>query len=323
MKVCEIMYDYSKVLVTGGAGFIGSHLVDRLLKEDIEVVVLDNLQGGRLKNIRQHLGKKNLCFVRGDIRNYRLVRKLVKDVDAIIHQAARVSVPESIEDPVLTNDVNVNGTLNLLKAAVESDVKRFVYASSCVVYGDAEVMPIKEDCLPKPISPYGASKLAAESYVQAFHEVFRLKTVCLRYFNVYGSRQVHSCYSGVITQFVDRLAKNLPLVIFGDGKQSRDFVHVQDVVKANMLALRIKGVEGEIFNIATGVATTINQLASTLLEITNKSCLKVVHSKPRKGDVKHSVGDNSKAKKELQYNVKFSLREGLKELVDDYGILKT
>ena len=317
------MYDYSKVLVTGGAGFIGSHLVDRLLKEGIEVVVLDNLQGGRLKNIRQHLGKKNLCFVRGDIRNYRLVRKLVKDVDAIIHQAARVSVPESIEDPVLTNDVNVNGTLNLLKAAVESDVKRFVYASSCVVYGDAEVMPIKEDCLPKPISPYGASKLAAESYVQAFHEVFRLKTVCLRYFNVYGSRQVHSCYSGVITQFVDRLAKNLPLVIFGDGKQSRDFVHVQDVVKANMLALRIKGVEGEIFNIATGVATTINQLASTLLEITNKSCLKVVHSKPRKGDVKHSVGDNSKAKKELQYNVKFSLREGLKELVDDYGILKT
>jgi len=316
------MYDYSRVLVTGGAGFVGSHLVDRLLKEGIEVVVLDNLQGGRLENIHQHLGKKNLCFVRGDIRNYRLVRNLVRGVDAIIHQAARISVPESIEDPVLTNDVNVNGTLNLLKASLGSDVKRFVYASSCAVYGDAEMMPIKEDCLPKPTSPYGASKLAAESYVQAFHEVFRLKTVCLRYFNVYGLRQVHSYYSGVITQFLDRLAKNLPLVIFGDGKRSRDFVHVQDVVKANMLALRVKGVEGETFNIATGVATTINQLASTLLEITNKSCLKVVHSKPRKGDVKHSVGDNSKAKKKLQYNVKFSLKEGLKELVDSYGILK-
>jgi len=320
--MCKDMYDYSKVLVTGGAGFIGSHLVDRLLKEGIEVVVLDNLQGGRLENISQHLGKENLCFVRGDIRNYRLARNLVRGVDAIIHQAARVSVPESIEDAVLTNDVNVNGTLNLLKASVEADVKRFVYASSCAVYGDAEVMPIKENCLPKPSSPYGASKLAAENYVQVFHKVFRLKTVCLRYFNVYGSRQINSYYSGVITQFVNRLKKNLPPVIFGDGEQSRDFVHVQEVVEANMLALRIKGVEGETFNIATGVATTINQLASTLLEITNKSCLKVVHSKPRKGDVKHSVGDTSKAQKKLHYHVKFSLKEGLKELVDSYGILK-
>jgi UDP-glucose 4-epimerase len=316
------MYDYSRVLVTGGAGFIGSHLVDRLLKEGIEVVVLDNLQGGRLENISQHIGKKNLCFVRGDIRNSRLVRNLVRGVDAIIHQAARVSVPESIKDPVLTDDVNVNGTLNLLKASVESDVKRFVYASSCAVYGDAKVMPIKEDCLPNPRSPYGVSKLAAENYVQTFYEIFRLKTVCLRYFNVYGSRQINSYYSGVITQFINRLAKNLPLVIFGDGEQSRDFVHVQDVVDANMSALRIKGVEGETFNIATGVATTINQLASTLLEITNKSCLKVVHSKPRKGDVKHSVGDISKAQKKLHYNVKFSLKEGLKELVDSYNILK-
>jgi UDP-glucose 4-epimerase len=316
------MYDYSRVLVTGGAGFIGSHLVDRLLKEGIEIVVLDNLQGGRLENIRQHLGKKNLCFVRGDIRDSCLVRNLARDVDAIIHQAARVSVPESIKDPALTNDVNVNGTLNLLKASVESDVKRFVYASSCAVYGDAEVMPIKEDCLPRPRSPYGVSKLAAENYVQVFHEVFRLKTVCLRYFNVYGSRQINSYYSGVTTQFINRLAKNLPLAIFGDGEQSRDFVHVQDVVEANMLALRIKGVEGETFNIATGVATTINQLASTLLEITNKSCLKVAHSKPRKGDVKRSVGDISKAQKKLCYNAKSSLKEGLKELVESYGVSK-
>ena len=186
------MYDYSRVLVTGGAGFIGSHLVDRLLKEGMEVVVLDNLQGGRLENISQHLGKKNLCFVRGDIRDSRLVKNLARDVDAIIHQAARVSVPESIKDPTLTNDVNVNGTLNLLEASVESDVKRFVYASSCAVYGDAEVMPINEGCLPRPTSPYGVSKLAAESYVQVFHEVFRLKTVCLRYFNVYGSRQINN-----------------------------------------------------------------------------------------------------------------------------------
>jgi UDP-glucose 4-epimerase len=322
MKVREVMYDYSRVLVTGGTGFIGSHLVDRLLKEGVEVIVLDNLQGGRLENISQHLRKKKLCFVQGDIRNYRLVRNLAKGVDAILHQAARVSVPESIADPVLTDDVNVNGTLNLLKASVESDVKRFVYASSCAVYGDAEVVPINEDCVPRPTSPYGFSKLEAENYVRVFHEVFRLETVCLRYFNVYGLRQINSSYSGVITQFVNQLAKNLPLVIFGDGGQSRDFVHVQDVVEANMLALKVKGVEGETFNIATGIGTTINQLANMLLEITNKSCMKVVYSKPRKGDVKHSVGDISKAKEKLHYSVKFSLKEGLKEIVENYNILK-
>jgi UDP-glucose 4-epimerase len=316
----DAMNSCSRVLVTGGAGFIGSHLVDRLLAEDIEVVVLDNLQGGRLENIHHHVGKKNFCFARGDIRDSHLVRNLVKDVDAIVHQAAQVSIPESIENPVLTNDVNVNGTLNLLMASVESDVKRFVYASSCAVYGDAEVMPIKEDCLPRPTSPYGASKLAAENYVRVFYEVFRLKTVCLRYFNVFGSRQVYNNYSGVITQFVNRLAKNLPLVIFGDGEQSRDFVHVQDVVEANMLALKNRSAVG-VFNVATGIATTINQLANTLLGITNKSRLKVVHSKPRKGDIKHSVGDLSKAQERLHYNVKFSLKEGLRELVESYGIL--
>ena len=160
-------------------------------------------------------------------------------MDAVMHLAALISVPESIKDPVLTNDVNVNGTLNLLNACVDFGVKRFVYASSCAVYGNAESLPIKEGCPAMPESPYGVSKLVAENYVQAYYEDFGLGTVCLRYFNVYGPRQVYNDYSGVITQFISRLAKGLPLVIFGDGEQTRDFVHVQDVAEANMLALKM------------------------------------------------------------------------------------
>jgi UDP-glucose 4-epimerase len=313
------MYDYSKVLVTGGAGFIGSHIVDRLLAEGIEVIVLDNLLTGHLENVKQHIGKENFRFVHGDIRDSCLIREVVRDVDAVIHQAALVSVPESIKDPIATNDVNVNGTLNLLRASLDSNVKRFVYASSCAVYGDARSLPVKEVSLSRPTSPYGVSKLAAENYVRVFYEAFGLETVCLRYFNVYGSRQTYSDYSGVITQFINRLTNNLQLAIFGDGEQTRDFVHVQDVVEANILALKNREGAEEPLNIGTGVATTINQLASVLLEITNKTHLKLMHSKPRKGDIKHSVADISKAGKTLYYSPKVALKEGLKELMKSYG----
>lgn len=308
------MNGYSRVLVTGGAGFIGSHLVDRLIAEDLEVIVLDNLQGGKLGNIRQHNDKKNFRFVHDDIRNFNLVKDLIKDVDAVFHKAAIVSVPQSIEDPALVNDVNVNGTLNLLKASLDSNVKRFIYASSCAVHGNAVNLPIKENSELEPLSPYGVSKLAAESYVKVFYKAFGLETVCLRYFNVYGSRQVQGPYSGVITQFIDCLAKNLPLVIFGDGEQTRDFVHVGDVVEANMLALKNGKIIGETYNIATGVATTINQLAKILMEITNKTELRLVRAEPRKGDIKHSVADISKARRELRYKPRISLEEGLKDL---------
>ena len=319
-KVSGFMYGYSRILVTGGAGFIGSHLVDRLIAEDLEVVVLDNLQGGKLGNIRQHIDKKNFRFVRDDIRNSDLVKDLVRDVDAVFHHAAIVSVPQSIEDPALVNDVNVNGTLNLLKASLDSNVKRFIYASSCAVYGDVENLPIKENSELKPLSPYGVSKLAAESYVKVFYKVFGLETVCLRCFNVYGPRQVYGPYSGVITQFIDRLEKDLPLVIFGDGEQTRDFVHVRDVVEANMLTLKDRGIIGEASNIATGAATTINQLAKILLEVTHKTRLRLIHTEPRRGDIRHSVADISRAKKELRYEPRISLKEGLKELAKSYGI---
>jgi len=309
-----------RVLVTGGAGFIGSHTVDRFLADGFEVVVLDDLRSGQLENISQHVGERNFRFVRGDVRDSGLVRELVSDVDAVVHLAALISVPESIRDPVLTNDVNVNGTLNLLKACVDFGVKRFVYASSCAVYGNAESLPIKEDCPARPESPYGVSKLVAENYVRTYHEDFGLETVCLRYFNVYGPRQVYSDYSGVITQFMGRLAKDLPLVVFGDGEQTRDFVHVQDVAEANMLALKNGGIAGETFNIGTGVATTVNQLANMLLEVTNKTHLKIMHSKPRKGDIKHSVADISKARRKLHFNPKMSLKDGLEEFTKSYGI---
>jgi len=305
-----------RVLVSGGAGFVGSHVVDLLLGGGFEVVVLDDLSGGCLENVSEHVVDECFRFVRGDVRDVRVVRDVVSSVDAVLHLAALVSVPGSFRDPVLTNDVNVNGTLNLLRACVECGVERFVYASSCAVYGEAERLPIREDCPTRPMSPYGVSKLTAENHVQAFHENFGLKTVCLRYFNVYGPRQAYSDYSGVITQFLNRLAKDLPLVVFGDGEQTRDFVYVQDVAEANMLALKC-GVAavGEIFNIGTGFATSINQLASALLEATNKTSVKIMHSEAREGDIKHSVADISKAKKKLGYTPKVSLKDGLQKLL--------
>jgi len=204
-----------RVLVTGGAGFIGSHTVDRLLAEGFDVIVLDSLRSASLENVSRHLGERGFNFVQGDIRDAHVVESLVSRVDYVVHLAALVSVPESMRDPVLTYDINVNGTLNLLKASVDYGVKRFVYASSCAVYGNVEKLPIREDCPAKPMSPYGFSKLTAENYVRKYFEDFGLETVCLRYFNVYGPRQAHSDYSGVITQFVKSVKEGLPLVIFG------------------------------------------------------------------------------------------------------------
>ena len=308
------MFGYSRVLVTGGAGFIGSHIVDRLLAEDVEVIVLDSMHSGRLENIEKHLKQTNFRFVKGDVRDVGLVRDLFKGIDAVFHLAALVSVPESIENPVLTNDVNVNGTLNLLVASADSEVKRFVYASSSAVYGETKTVPIDEEFPTKPLSPYGASKLAAESYVKSFNEVFGLRTVCLRYFNVYGPRQGWSDYSSVITQFIKRFVNDCPAVIFGDGRQTRDFVSVTDVVEANMLALTEKGVVGETFNVATGKSTTINHLAELIAQIVGKT-YEVKHEKPREGDIKHSVADISKATRELKYVSKMALQKGLEDTI--------
>ena len=301
--------------MTGGAGFIGSHTLDRFLAEGFEVVVWDKLRSGSLDNIILHNNRADFKFVFGDVRDARLVNYLVSGVDYVVHLAALVGVPESLRNPYLTYDINVNGTLNLLKACAGAGVKRFVYASSCAVYGNADKLPIKETCPPKPLSPYALSKLKAENYVQKYFKDFGLEIVCLRYFNVYGPRQTYSEYSGVITQFINGIKKNLPLEVFGDGEQTRDFVYVEDVVEANMLALKCENAKGEVFNIGTGVATSIKQLAQTLLELANRKDLEILQREAREGDVRHSVADISKAREKLGYRPKVSLKDGLKKLL--------
>jgi len=221
-----------RALVTGGCGFIGSHLVEALLNRNCEVVVLDDFSTGKRENLKSFEACKNLTFVRGDIRNFDLVKTVVKDVEVIFHEAAIPSVVRSVEDPLLTHEVNVAGTLNVLKAGLDAGVKRVVYASSSSVYGDVKVLPKREDMPTIPISPYGVSKLAAEQYCKAFHQVYGLQTVCLRYFNVYGPRQTYGPYSGVITIFINKILKGESPMIYGDGGQTRDFTNVVDVVHA-------------------------------------------------------------------------------------------
>ena len=311
--------DFSEILVTGGAGFIGSHIVDRLLDEGFKVRVLDNLSTGEKKNLAQHQNNKSFQFIEGDIRNFDLVKNTVKGVDAVFHEAALVSVTRSVENPLLSNEINVTGTVNLLKACVDAHVKRFVYASSCAVYGDTETLPNHENLAPKPLSPYAVEKLAAEKYAKVFHNVYGLETVSLRYFNVYGPRQKYGPYSGVISIVINRLLENKPPIICGDGEQTRDFINVKDVVEANMLALSKRKAVGEVFNISTGEATTINKLTETIQKIMGKTSLKPVHAEPRPGDIKHSYGDITKARRNLEYEPKVQLEKGLSELVKWYS----
>jgi len=306
---------YSRVLVTGGAGFIGSHLVDRLIKGDYEVVVLDNFFSGKIRNIKHHLDSRRFYLVKGDVRNSEDVKEAIKNVDAVFHLAAIVSVPLSIENSLLVNDVNVRGTLNLLEASLKAHVERFIYASSCAVYGEADRLPIDERHPTSPISPYAVSKLAAEYHCKAFYENYRLNTLCLRYFNVYGPRQIKDSYSGVITQFTGRLKQGKPPIIYGDGEQTRDFVHVNDIVEANMLALNRQRIAGEAINVGTEKPITINQLAELLTSLSGRDDLKPIYQAPRRGDIKSSCADISKAKIVLRYEPKVTLKEGLRSLL--------
>lgn len=308
-----------KVLITGGAGFIGSHLVDHCLKIGYEIVVLDNFFAGKIENIRKHVNnKKGFHLIKGDIRNREDVEKALEDVDAVCHLAAIVNIPLSIENPLFVNDVNVQGTLNLLEASVKHDMQRFVYVSTCAVYGNAKYLPINEEHQTNPLSPYGASKLAAEHYCKVFHQIHGLKTICLRFFNVYGPRQPSGHYGGVITTFIELLKKKEPIVIFGDGNQTRDFVYVEDAVHACTLALQCKDCAGETFNIGTGTKTSINELARILIECVGKPQVKVVHADERKGDIRESYADVSKAKRKLGFKPKFSITEGLKEFIKSF-----
>ena len=304
-----------RVLVTGGAGFIGSHLVDELVDEGFGVVVLDDFSGGGRDSLSSHLGEPNFCLVEGDIRTEADAKRALENVDAVFHLAANVSVDLSVKSPLLVNEVNVGGTLNVLRESRKAGVKRFVYASSCAVYGDPVHLPINEGHPAKPMSPYGVSKLAAEHYCRVFYEVYGLETVCLRFFNVYGPRQVVGPYSGVIMKFIDRLKHGKQPIIYGDGEQTRDFVFVRDVIDACMYAIHRKSCVDEVINVGTGVETSIKKLANVLAELFNLHDIKVVYAEPRTGDLRKSCADLSKAEKLLGYEPKTSLKGGLTMLL--------
>jgi UDP-glucose 4-epimerase len=301
-------------LVTGGTGFIGSHLVDRLVAEGYGVRVLDDLSAGKLENITAHLKAGSVDFVKGDIRDSAVVAKILGSVDVVVHFAALTSVTFSVEHPDLTFNVNVAGTQNLINACVEHAVSKFVFASSCAVYGDPEFLPVNETFKPNPISPYAESKLLGERYCLGVDKRQVLKPVVLRFFNVYGPRQGLNDYSGVITRFIDRLRQNKPLTVYGDGSQTRDFVSVHDIVEAVLASMRSVNAHGQVFNIGSGKPTSINELAKTILELAGVD-LEIRHEKIRAGDIKDSYADISKAKKILGYMPRVSLRAGLEGLI--------
>jgi nucleoside-diphosphate-sugar epimerase len=306
----------AKILVTGGAGFIGSHVVDRLVTEGFEVRVLDNLTSGTLGNLNGHLDSGAVDFIHGDIRNAGDVKKSLEDVWAVIHMAALVSVPVSVKNPELTYNVNLVGTLNLLRASAKMRVKKFVFISTCAVCGDPEFLPVTELTRPNPISPYAESKLLGERYCMGFGERGILPSTVLRFFNVYGPRQGMNDYSGVITIFADRSLKGLSLTVYGDGSQTRDFVNVSDVAWFVFSALQSTSSIGEIFNVGSGKATTINELAKTVVELSGRGSA-ISYTESRVGDIKDSYADISKGQRLLGYRPKVSLRIGLGSLLKD------
>ena len=300
-----------KIIVTGAAGFIGSHIVDTLLEMDNEVIGIDNFYNGRQENLTSALKSAHFKLLRGDVRDYDFLLEQFRGVDIIFHEAAFTSVPQSILMPQACNQVNVDGVLNVLNAARRNDVKKIVFASSSSVYGDTPTLPKHEDMPLVPISPYGVSKLAGEMYFRVYHKVYGLNTSCLRYFNVFGPRQRDSSYSGVIAIYFGKIARREPLNIFGDGTQSRDFTFVKDVVGANILAVNEPKAIGETFNIGAGSPITLNDLAKTMLDVTGHTELQIHHQNPRPGDILHSFGDITKARKYLKYQPQYNIRTGL------------
>ncbi len=310
------MSNNNTYLVTGGAGFIGSHIVHELVKREEEVIVVDNFFSGTRDNLEVVMNKIEL--VEGDIRDKELMDKLCAKSDIILHQAALRSVPRSVDNPTATNDVNINGTLNVLLAARDNGIKRVVYASSSSAYGDTPALPKKETQRPLPISPYAVSKLTGEHYCRAFSNTFEVETVALRYFNVFGPRQnPESKYAAVVPIFTKQALEDKPLTIHGDGKQSRDFTYVKNVVNANLLAAKAEGVSGQMFNIACNNRYSVLDIANEILKNLDKK-VPFEHQPPRAGDVRHTQADVTKAKKKLGYEVEVDFEEGMKRTVESY-----
>jgi nucleoside-diphosphate-sugar epimerase len=300
-----------KALVTGGGGFIGSHLVERLLREGRDVRVLDNFATGHRANLAPFMNDVDL--VEGDIQSYERAHNAVRGCEVVFHLAALPSVPRSVQDPLTSTASNVTGTLNVLLAARDENVRRVVFASSSSVYGPQRTYPQREDAALRPISPYGVSKLAAEGYCRAFSQVYSLDAVAVRYFNVFGPRQDPlSQYAAVIPKFITAALRDEQPVIFGDGEQSRDFTYIDNTVEGTLRASTAEGVAGEAFNVACGEATTLNELLDQIREVTGKT-VDAVYEEGRPGDLQRSLADISSAREALGYEPAVSLRAGLEK----------
>lgn len=305
-----------KFLVTGGSGFIGSNIVEELLKRGYSVRVLDNFSTGKRENLRPF--EKDIELVEGDIRSYHTVNQAIKSIDVVLHQAALPSVPRSINDPITSNDVNVLGTLNVLDAAKDHNVKRIVFASSSSVYGDNPELPKHEGMMPNPLSPYAVSKLAAEKYCQVFGKLYNIETVVLRYFNVFGPRQdPNSQYSAVIPKFIRLMTNDQSPTIYGDGTQSRDFTYVSNVVEGNILAATTEIESGHVMNCACHGQVTLNQLVQQLSELLNKN-INPIYGDRKPGDIKHSFANIELISKKLNYKPLVDFKEGLRRTVEFY-----
>ena len=302
-------------LVTGGAGFIGSHIAARLAANGARVRVLDDLSTGHRENIDEIGG--DVDFIQGSVADEDLLHKALENVELVFHEAAIPSVPRSVEAPRQTHIASVDGTFSLLVAARDRGVRRVVYAASSSAYGDQPTLPKSEEMRPDPLSPYAVAKLVGEYYCRAFTRVYGLETVSLRYFNVFGPRQdPGSQYSGVVSRFISVLLANERPVIYGDGEQSRDFTYIDNVVFANMNAASAKEASGKVINVANGERITLNQLLAELKELTGRQDVTAEYLEPRVGDVRHSLADITMARELLGYESKVRLREGLQRTID-------
>jgi nucleoside-diphosphate-sugar epimerase len=310
------MKTISKAVVTGGAGFIGSHIVDELLAKEIETFVIDDLSSGSLENLQQHHENRLFHVIVGDARNIGKLLSDVNDIDVIFHEAAIASVPRSVSQPMIVHDVNVNMSLEVMNFCVKKKVRRFVFASSAAVYGIIKKERASEDVVCRPYSPYGATKLAVENYLNAYHQTYGLETVALRYFNVFGPRQKLNDYSGVISIFINQLLNKETPTIHGDGTQTRDFVHVKDIVQANMLSMESNNAVGEMFNIATGNAISILQLLMTLKSVTKTEDIQHKFGSTRLGDVKFGLASIDKVRGAIGFEPRVTISDGLEDVVN-------
>jgi UDP-glucose 4-epimerase len=303
------------VVVTGGAGFIGSHIAAALSNSGARVRVLDDLSTGHRENLEEIGG--DIDFIQGSVADEELMRKALEGAEVVYHEAAIPSVPRSVEAPRQTHIASVEGTFSLLLAARDQKVRRVIYAASSSAYGDQPTLSKSETMLPDPLSPYAVAKLVGEYYCRVFTRVYGLETVALRYFNVFGPRQdPTSQYSGVVSRFISALLTGEQPVIYGDGEQSRDFTYIDNVVAANLSAADAKGASGKVINVANGQRITLNELLAELKELTGRQGVNAHYAEPRIGDVKHSLADNTMARELLGYKVKVDLREGLQRTID-------